>query len=254
MPESRNETAHAPPIGEQPDVAASQRSTPRRELVERQILDQAIRLFAERGFAGTSFQDVAQATGLTRPALYYYFASKDDLLARLVHEATDDIADVLDEIAADSAASACERLHRLVTVIALRQLKDSERLRVMVKSEAELPPKLAVAYDNGRRRVLRALRSAVEHGIATNEFRSVDARTAALGIIGMCNWVAWWHRPEDTGGNEAIAQQYAEFAVAGLAEPDSRAAEGVGVQHALALLKQDVGRLERALEEERPGS
>ena len=254
MPKSRNDTVKAPPSDEESDAAASQRSSPRRELVERQILEQAVQLFAERGFAGTSFQDVARATGLTRPALYYYFASKEDLLARLVHAATDDIADVLDDIAADTASSASERVHRLVTVMAMRQLEDPARLRVMVKSEAELPPQLAVAFDNGRRRVLRALRSVVEDGIATNEFRPVDARTTALGIIGMCNWVAWWHRPEDAVGNEAVAQQYAEFAVAGLVEPDSRASEGIGVQHALALLKQDVGRLERALDNERPGS
>ena len=55
--------------------------TARRELVENEIYEQAIRLFAERGFAGTSLQDIADALGITRPALYYYVKSKDELLA-----------------------------------------------------------------------------------------------------------------------------------------------------------------------------
>src|SRR5213079_854717 len=58
-------------------------TTARRELVENEIYEIAIRLFAERGFAGTSLQDIADALGITRPALYYYVKSKDELLAKL---------------------------------------------------------------------------------------------------------------------------------------------------------------------------
>ena len=49
--------------------AAEGRASTRRALVEQEIYEQATRLFAERGFAGTSFQDIADAVGLTRPAL-----------------------------------------------------------------------------------------------------------------------------------------------------------------------------------------
>ena len=44
-------------------------------------MEEATRLFADRGFAGTSLQDIADATGLTRPALYHYFGSKEGNLA-----------------------------------------------------------------------------------------------------------------------------------------------------------------------------
>ena len=53
----------------------------------------ATNLFAERGFAGTNLQDIAEATGLTRPALYHYFKSKESLLSRLVAELTLDKID-----------------------------------------------------------------------------------------------------------------------------------------------------------------
>ena len=93
---------------------AGRSGTARRELVENEIYEHATRLFAERGFAGTSLQDIADAMGMTRPALYYYVKSKDELLAKLVTEVTDGprgeltelvARDELDAAAASSAAS-----------------------------------------------------------------------------------------------------------------------------------------------------
>ena len=62
-----------------PERAAKNGRGTRRELVENEMYEHAIRLFAERGFAGTSLQDIADAMGVTRPALYYYVKSKDEL-------------------------------------------------------------------------------------------------------------------------------------------------------------------------------
>src|SRR2546425_4678982 len=74
-------------------------STARRELVENEIYEQAIRLFAERGFAGTSLQDIADALGITRPALYYYVRSKDELLAKLAADVAGGSAAQITEVA-----------------------------------------------------------------------------------------------------------------------------------------------------------
>lgn len=78
--------------------------------MESQIMEEATRLFADRGFAGTSLQDIADATGLTRPALYHYFGSKEELLSRLVSELTEGPADELGEIRRRTGTTATERL------------------------------------------------------------------------------------------------------------------------------------------------
>ncbi|MEU3342486.1 helix-turn-helix domain-containing protein [Streptomyces sp. NPDC006668] len=58
-------------------------------LVENEIFEEASRVFTQRGFAGTNLQDIAEAMGITRPALYDCVKSKDDLLAKLVAQMTE---------------------------------------------------------------------------------------------------------------------------------------------------------------------
>jgi AcrR family transcriptional regulator len=226
------------------DAAAGQRPNARRDLVEGQIFEHATRLFAERGFAATSLQDVARATGLTRQALYYYVRSKDDLLSRLVEELTQGPADELHAINADTDRTPLERLRAMAHAVALNQTRHPERFRLLVRSEAELPADLAAVYDTGRRAVLRAFTSVIDEGIRAGQVRPVDARVAALGVIGQCNWVAWWH---SGGEDEAVADQLAEMATAALAQPEDRAGAGEGPGRAISLLRQDLNYLERLL-------
>lgn len=224
-------------------TAPEGRPNARRDLVEAQILEHATRLFAERGFAGTSLQDIAEATGLTRPALYHYVRNKDDLLSRLVQELTEGPAADLHRINADTDRPPAQRLRDMAHEIVLNLARAPERFRLLIRSEADLPEELADVYARGRRRVLREFTTVIEEGIQAGQLRPVDARVAALGIIGMCNWVAWWHRPGQ--GDETVAAQLADMAVASLLE--DRDGGGEGPERALARVRQDLDYLERLL-------
>ena len=122
-------------------------------MVEAQIYEQATRLFAERGFAGTSLQDIADAMGMTRPSLYYYVKNKDQLLARLVTEITEAPAAATEEIAGRDV-DAPTKLRELVRLIAGQQARHAARFQLVIRSESELPDDLAVAHEDAKRRVL----------------------------------------------------------------------------------------------------
>lgn len=232
-------------------VAMTERAEPagtaRRDLVEREIFDQAIRLFAERGFAGTSLQDIASAAGLTRPALYYYVKSKDQLLTALVQQVTVDIADALEAIGDNFALAAVQRLRAMVHEAALRQARDPARFLLVLRSEAELPAAVAADYHNARRRVLAVIESVISEGIENGSVRPVDTRIAALAITGMVNWIAWWHNPGDPRSAEEIATDIADLAMASLHDPRASATGGSPTDHALALLEEDVRKLKSLL-------
>jgi AcrR family transcriptional regulator len=63
------------------------------------ILDAALDLFIEHGYDGTSLREVAGALGVTKAAIYYYFASKDDILMALHMRLHEFGRDALDELA-----------------------------------------------------------------------------------------------------------------------------------------------------------
>jgi AcrR family transcriptional regulator len=222
-------------------------ATARHGLVEHEINEHAIRLFAERGFAGTSLQDIADAVGLTRPALYYYVKNKDELLAKLAADVAGGSAAQIAELAARPDLDAPGKLREIARLNAVRMATQPERFRLLIRSEADLPPELSAAYDASRRAVLKAVTGVIEDGIRAGQFRPVDARVAALAVIGMGNWVACWFRPHRDNA-DAIADQMADLAIAAVQRAGRRAANGEAPATALTTLRRDLDHLERILD------
>lgn len=224
------------------------RTNVRRGLVEQEIYDHATRLFAERGFAGTSFQDIADAVGLTRPALYHYVRSKDELLAKLVAEITEDSAVSMRAIARRADLDAAEKVRAITLEAVRRQAEHATRFQLLIRSEADLPEDIALKHDGGRRAVLKALAGVIEAGVADGVFRPVDARVAALGLLGMNNWVAWWYHPGGRNDLDQICEQLAEMAVASLVDPAGRGPDSAGPQGLLRQVRQDLDRLQSLID------
>jgi AcrR family transcriptional regulator len=226
--------------------AAEGRVNLRRALVEQEIYEQATRLFAERGFAGTSFQDIADAVGLTRPALYHYVRNKEELLAKLVAEITEDSAAAIAAVAARGDAGPAEKIRAIAADGARRQAEHGARFRLLIRSEADLPPGIAAKHAAARRSVLKSIAGVIGEGVQSGVFRDVDPRVAALGVLGITNWVAWWYQP---GGHDDLAKvcdELAEMAVSGL----RRSGDGDAAQspaEAIGSLRADLDRLERLL-------
>ncbi|KAB2384883.1 TetR/AcrR family transcriptional regulator [Actinomadura montaniterrae] len=216
-------------------------------MVEQQIYEHALKLFADKGFASTSLQDIADSMGTSRPKLYYYVKTKDDLLNRLVEEITETGAQAAREIES-STEPAAERLRRLVHGMALRRAREPERFRLLDRCESELPAGLAAKHLAAKRMVVRGLSEVLADGITEGVFHPLDERVAAFTIIGMCNWVAWWYRPGGERDEGRIADQVTEMALAAvLAEPGTPSADR-GPQGLIKLIRRDVDVLERLLD------
>jgi AcrR family transcriptional regulator len=75
------------------------------------ILDAAMRLFIDQGYDKTSLREIAEALGITKAAVYYHFASKDDILAALHMRLHELLRESLDEMdLTDASPEAWARL------------------------------------------------------------------------------------------------------------------------------------------------
>ncbi|MGW0579490.1 TetR/AcrR family transcriptional regulator [Streptomyces sp. NPDC002920] len=238
--------------GERVKAGSGGRPTARRELVENQMFEQASRLFAERGFAGTNLGDIAEAMGITRPALYYYVKSKDELLAKLVEQITEGPAVEIESLAEDSDTDPASRLRRIAHLITLQRASQPNRFQLLLRSEADLPPAAAKAHRAAQRSTLRHLVQVIDEGILKGQFRPVDTRAAAFAVFGMCNWVAWWYHPGGEHGlaESEVADQISGLALAMVEQASVRTPGTSGPKAALGLLRQDLDYLERILDEQ----
>lgn len=228
------------------------KTTNRKELLRQTVLDAAARLFAERGFAGTSFQDIADTLGVGRTAIYYYFKSKEEVLASLVEEIT-----VLSDQQSAALASRtdddpAEVLRAMVRGHVERLLTHAIQFRVVDRTESELPPDIRAIHDRSKRAVLEHFTSQIARGIDKGVFRQVDARVAAFAMIGMCSWTTWWFKEGGRKTAREVADILADLAVHGLLRPDARRTKSEEVGHLFRLLREDLDYLEILYNRTRP--
>jgi AcrR family transcriptional regulator len=216
----------------------------RKSIVAKEVLEQAAQLFARKGFANTSLQDVAEAIGLSRPALYYYYPSKNALLAAMVEDVTVAAVKMLAEIRNNVELGPEERLRRAVESLVLWSLERPTRFKVIDRAEELLPPEISATHEAAKRQVLQAMSTLISDGISAGVLRPVDARMAALAVIGMCNWTAWWWTPKSRHSKEEVATFIGEMALAALRRVGPNRPTGDRIEDAIELLRSDLAYLE----------
>lgn len=239
-----------------PKAAGSEATSPpkggsaRRDLMENEIFSKALHLFSERGYDATSLQDLADAMGLTRPALYYYVRSKESLLERLVAETAEEPMEGLREIAHTADLPPVERLRAAARLLALMRAKKADQYRLLERTEGNLPESMAASFLKARRAVLREFVHIVSDGVRSGDFIPVDERVSALAVLGMCNWIAWWYDEERGGSAEELADVIAELAVRTLLREDKASMHESGPRGVVGRMRQELDLLERLLEED----
>ncbi|WP_375398526.1 TetR/AcrR family transcriptional regulator [uncultured Sphingomonas sp.] len=211
----RRTPASAAPSAAGTATATEPSSSARRELLAEEVLDKAAALFAARGFAATSLKDVADAVGLSRSSIYYYYPNKEALLAELIRGVTLPIATMLREVGETGlppTAAIREVVRRLVLWVADPQT----HFRLMDRSEAELPPAIAKVHAAAKRQILAELIALVDAAVLAGEARAVDSRVTALSIVGMAMWTAWWFQPGHGPTLDTVAEMIAGNACASL--------------------------------------
>jgi AcrR family transcriptional regulator len=144
------------------DAAAPDRRTRLRAWTREEIKAAAWRQLAEHGVDGLSLNAIAKELGMTGPALYRYITSRDELLADLVVDAWDALADAVERAAEENAgASAAKRLGAIGLAYRAWGMAQPHRYRLAVQtrlgSGGEFPERAVPAAQRGMVVILDAI-------------------------------------------------------------------------------------------------
>jgi AcrR family transcriptional regulator len=188
--------------------------TPRKD----EILEEAARLFAERGYEAVSLLEIAQAVGLSKTTLYHYFASKDEILGTLIATT---ISQLNEFIAAEIPAEGSPAVK--LTAFMEAQAEFFERhipqFKVLLSQIGNLTDPVArdaaVAW---RERYSNNIRRIVEEGVGSGAFASVHPSAVVRTVLGSIYWLARWYQPGGSRSARQIAREYADLILYGFAQ------------------------------------
>lgn len=150
-----------------------------------QLLDSAEELFFRKGFEAASIQELMDAAGVSKGAVYHHFKSKDDVLealsVRLAEAAADSVADVV----TDQTIGAVDRLNLVLLCLRARKAQEWPRLQGAFET-LFAPGNVALFHriSQAMNRVMAPLFAKVlEGGIAEGSFRITDAEAVSEMIL-----------------------------------------------------------------------
>jgi AcrR family transcriptional regulator len=184
--------------------------------VKERLLRVATRLFARHGFEGTSVQDIVDAAGVTKGAMYHYYGSKDDLLYEVYHQLLTMQMSHLTDIAKGSG-TAEERLRDAAIDVVESSLANLDDMIVFFRSLHMLPDDRQTQVRAERRAYHDMFRGLVEEGMAAGVFRTeVPADVIVHYFLSTVNQLGSWFRPDGALTARQVAEQYAELLLGGL--------------------------------------
>ena len=164
------------------------------EFKERRIVEEAVNLFYTEGYENTTLDMLAAQLEVTKPFIYSYFKSKNELLFQVCYTGIKLSQEALDR-GLDSDGSATEKLKRIIEQVGSIILQYQQYIVVYVREEKNLHS------DDSRR--IRKQRSVFDHRLAalleegnsTGEFVVANPLMTATTIGGTLSWMAFWFNP-----------------------------------------------------------
>lgn len=179
------------------------------------ILQAAGRLFWEKGYLGTSIDDIAHVVKMNKASLYHYFPNKASILYEIVASPARELIDSARPIA-DSDSTAQQKLESLIKAHINWQVTHVGFAGIGAIERKNLPPRLLRNYTRIRDEYEEIFRKVIQEGVDRGEFGKLDNKISCLFVLGLVNSIIHWFREEGELSAEEIAEKVCKFIFSGL--------------------------------------
>lgn len=180
------------------------------------VVRAAGRLFAERGYHGTSMRELGRELGLLGSSLYSHVDSKQDLLVEVVEEGAG-LFEASAEKALETEGSAFDRLEALMSGHVDVVIGNFEVARTFLNEARMLDPDHRSRILAARDHYEEAFRSVIREGIAEGTLsRDTDPKTVSIFVLSILNALERWYKPDGDLDRDALVVELSRFVRAAL--------------------------------------
>ncbi len=174
-----------------------------------EILKEATKIFAEKGYEVASLDEVANNLGVTKASFYYYFRSKNDILREIIGEAVREMKTAVD--IGETKLTSVQKLHELIRILVKNNTYSQERAKIITEQTDNLPMRNRETIKRRKKEVDTVLQKILQDGVSEGIFDIKDVQIASYAIIGLCGWAYHWYKPDRRLGSEQIAELFIDF-------------------------------------------
>jgi AcrR family transcriptional regulator len=211
--------ARHPTSGSSPWMPFESRRRARDEKREA-VLRTAVQLFLEQGYHRATLNEVAERLNITKPALYNYFRSKEEILFECCALGQERVDEVVTEINA-GGGTGLAKLRELVRAYAEVMTTDFGASLVRFDPR-DLTDKNSKIVRAAKKSIDRTFRSYIAEGVADGSIKPCDPKLSAFAIAGSLNWIGHWYQRGGAWSAEAIASEFAVRLTEGLAKRQAK--------------------------------
>ncbi|MEC9347691.1 MAG: TetR/AcrR family transcriptional regulator [Pseudomonadota bacterium] len=178
-------------------------------LKRERILEAARQLFFERGYQGTTLDQVAKQLEVTKPFIYSHFENKAELLGAICERGTRASLETV-TAASERDGAPIERLIWTIREFVLLMTRYQANVAVYFREDKYLPKAVSTRIDTMRAEIDQRLGDLIREGVAAGQFHVSDIRLATLALGGMVWWMFTWYRQSGRLSDERLADLMVE--------------------------------------------
>lgn len=174
------------------------------------VIAAAGRLFATRGYHGTSMRDLGKELGLHGSSLYSHVTSKEDLLVAVVERGAERF-EASAAAALTSSGTSLERLRSLIAGHIDVVLDHADEAKTFLDEAGSLDPDRRAVIVGARNRYEQSFRDVLTEGADDGTFADLDPKLATIFILSILNAVERWFDPAGPLDREALVREIERF-------------------------------------------
>ncbi|WP_462411377.1 TetR/AcrR family transcriptional regulator, partial [Neobacillus sp. Marseille-QA0830] len=188
---------------------------------KREILRSAAAVLAEKGYHGTTMEEIAAQLLMTKGSMYYYFKNKDDILYHCHQMIMELSLEKVEEIA-ESDLNPVDKLESAIKAHILLSIEEKSMFMIMDKPSQKFTPEQFKEVLDSQKNYAHYFDKILQEGIEKQVFEMQDIKMVRMIILGALNSIRHWYNQDGPQTAEEVAEAYASNLMRMVVKPSYR--------------------------------